>query len=166
MKLAKNFLKGSLVSACTLMTPLASAAHYTIGGSPNGAIHWYASTQFIFGTSAITCNIDVALVVTGGVVRSNLVTITGPSVCPQAQGCSYPWVWDPPTSDAGPNNVKIPVCINVPLPPGTVCGAGTVIGTLNNGGQFSFTANLGPSCMWKSTTPTVIGPPLLDAIYP
>lgn len=177
MKFSKAVFVSSLAVACSLAATSAFAAKYTSGGSDNGTTYLVGPTILTSGSNSVPCTSKFQLQVTGGVAKVTGATFTGGGLCGSLTTNlpGSPWTIAPPTSDAGPNNVTISgISVTVPAPISKTC-TGSITGTLNNSGQFTFSGTLTPLCNVSSraaltNVDTTVTPnvtyPIADAVYP
>ena len=169
----KHVLVGTLAVAGTLAASASFAASYTrVGGA--GSSNFTGKTNATVLANSLPCNsvrltVNVTASGTASVTAADFETrspgTTGYSAaCDAITSNNLPWTISPPTSDAGPGNVKVnSVSVTIPAL-GATCN-GNVTGTLNNSGVFSFSGTLG-ACSVNSVSPHLASSPVVDAVYP
>lgn len=158
-----------VIFAATAILPStpAFAAHYTVGGSPNGTAHLYGAFDIVLpDQSMLRCDSFFFVVtVANGVAKLTQVVSGDFPICREAEtDDSLPWTFQQPTGDTGPANVKINgTRLRFPSL-GTIC-AGDISATLNNNGKLSFDSSMG-ACHIKTYDTHLSSNPILDAVYP
>lgn len=170
MKTAKKIVAGSLVSACALSAaPAALAAGYTIGGSPNGSGTMAGPTIIVTTLGAsFACTSTFNVSTSGGVGTVTGATFSGAPICAFTSAQNLPWTIDPPTSAVGPGNVKVNgIAIFFGGGLGKTC-VGSVTGTLDGAGKFTFAGNLAPNCIARTNPANnqMTSTPAMLAVFP
>jgi hypothetical protein len=173
MSTFKHVLVGTLAVASMLAASTSFAASYSrVGGAGSSDFTGKTSATVLFNT--LPCNsAKLTVNVTAGGAASVTAadfetrapgTVGYSAACDAITSNGLPWTISPPTSDAGPGNVKVnSVSVTIPAL-GATC-PGNVTGTLNNSGVFSFSGALG-LCTVNSVSPHLSSSPVVDAIFP
>lgn len=170
MKMAKKIVTGSLVSACAMIAaPAALAASYTVGGSANGTGTMTGPTIVVLTTGgSLACTSTFTVKATAGVGTVTGATFSGATGCSTTTAQGLPWSIAAPTSATGPNNVKINgISVFVAGGVNKTC-TGSVTGTLDGTGKFTFAGNLTPNCIARTNPANtqMVSSPAMLAVYP